>query len=459
MTRVPTPAEKPVRMPPGPRLPRVLQTLGFLIAPPRFIEACHRRYGDAVTFSTLFDSRFVMVFEPDLVKQVFRAPPDQLRAGEANAVLGPVLGERSVLLLDGAEHLRERRLMLPAFHGQRIRAYESVIQSATDDAIDSWLVGETFSLLPSMQAITLEVIARAVFGVTDERRRSEFKRRIRAMLDPVSNRFSMLLFVLSGQRFGGGGGIERFEERRRALDELIYDEIARRRDAPDLNERDDVFSTLLLARDEDGEEMTDVELRDELVTLLVAGHETTATGLAWAFDLLLHDEPALTRLRETLAAGDESYLDATVKETLRIRPVIPAVGRVVRDEPFQLNGYRIPPGVEINPSIVVMHRRGDRYPEPSRFMPERFLAPDPPDTYTWIPFGGGSRRCLGASFASFEMRVVIGRVLERTALEPAGGPEPIERRGITQMPKDGVRVVQTRPPVQSSQRVPARVGA
>jgi cytochrome P450 len=139
--------------------------------------------------------------------------------------------------------------------------------------------------------------------------------------------------------------------------------------------------------------------------------------------------------------------------------VIPAVGRVVRDEPFQLNGYRIPPGVEINPSIVAMHRRGDRYPEPSRFMPERFLAPDPPDTYTWIPFGGGSRRCLGASFASFEMRVVIGRVLERTALEPAGGPEPIERRGITQMPKDGVRVVQTRPPVQSSQRVPARVGA
>jgi cytochrome P450 len=349
--------------------------------------------------------------------------------------------------------------MLPAFHGQRIRAYESVIQSATDDAIDSWPVGETFSLLPSMQAITLEVIARAVFGVTDERRRSEFKRRIRAMLDPVSNRFSMLLFVLSGQRFGGGGGIERFEERRRALDELIYDEIARRRDAPDLNERDDVFSTLLLARDEDGEEMTDVELRDELVTLLVAGHETTATGLAWAFDLLLHDEPALTRLRETLATGDESYLDAAVKETLRIRPVIPAVGRVVRDEPFQLNGYRIPPGVEINPSIVVMHRRGDRYPEPSRFMPERFLAPDPPDTYTWIPFGGGSRRCLGASFASFEMRVVIGRVLERTALEPGGGPESIERRGITQMPKDGVRVVQTRPPVQSSQRVPARVGA
>jgi cytochrome P450 family 135 len=434
-------------MPPGPRLPRVLQTLGFLVAPPRFIEACQRRYGDIVSFSTLFDSRFVMVFEPELVKRVFRAPPEQLRAGEANALLGPVVGERSVLLLDGAEHLRQRRLMLPPFHGQRVRGFESVMQAATDEAIESWPVGSAFPLHPSMQMITLDVITRAVFGVTDGARSEDFKRRVRAMLEPVSTRFSMLLFALSGQRFGGGGAVERFEQRRRALDELIFDEIARRRDASDLEERDDVFSTLLLARDEDGRAMTDAELRDELVTLLVAGHETTATGLAWAFDLLLHDEPAMTRLRDSLAAGDETYLDAVIKETLRIRPVIPAVGRVVRGEPFELNGYVIPPGVEINPSIVVAHRRADRYPEPSRFRPERFLVSDPPDTYTWIPFGGGSRRCLGASFALTEMRVVVRRVLERAALQPVGrGPERVERRGITQVPKEGVRVVQTRPP-------------
>lgn len=441
-------------MPPGPRLPRVLQTLGFLVAPPRFIEACRRRYGDVVSFSTLFDSRFVMVFEPELVKQVFRAPPDQLRAGEANAVLGPVVGERSVLLLDRHEHLRQRRLMLPPFHGERVRAFESVMQSATDDAIDSWPVGPTFTLHPSMQMITLDVITRAVFGVTDGPRSEDFKRRVRAMLEPVSGRFSMLLFALSGQRLGGGGAFERFEQRRRALDELIFDEIARRRDASDLEERDDVFSTLLLARDEEGRAMTDAELRDELVTLLVAGHETTATGLAWAFDLLLHDERALTLLRETLAAGDDTYLDAVIKETLRIRPVIPAVGRVVRGEPFELDGYVIPPGVEINPSIVVIHRRADRYPDPSRFRPERFLASDPPDTYTWVPFGGGSRRCLGASFALSEMRVVVRRVLERAALRHAGsGPERLERRGITQVPKTGVRVVQTRPPTAAAPEV------
>jgi cytochrome P450 len=228
---------------------------------------------------------------------------------------------------------------------------------------------------------------------------------------------------------------------------MIFDEIARRRRVSDLEERQDVFSTLLLARDDEGNEMTDEELRDELVTLLVAGHETTATGLAWAFDLLLRNEQVLARLRETLMMGDESYLDAVVKETLRVRPVIPGVGRVVRGKPYELNGFVIPPGTEINPSIVMIHRRADRYPEPFRFRPERFLVPDPPDTYTWIPFGGGSRRCIGASFALFEMRVVVRRVLERAGLEPVGRrPDKVGRRGVTLVPKEGVRVVQTRPP-------------
>jgi cytochrome P450 len=444
-------------MPPGPRLPRFLQTAGFIFAPPRFIEACHRRYGDAVSFSTLFDSRFVMVFSPELVKEVFRAPPDQLRAGEANAVLGPVLGDRSVLLLDGAEHLRQRKLMLPSFHGQRMRTYESVMRAAADAAIDSWPVGDTFRLLPSMQSLTLEVIMSAVFGVEEGPRREELKRRIRAMLDPVSRRFAVLVFALSGGRFEDNAAIRRFEERRRAVDELIYDEIAQRRRASDLEEREDVFSTLVLARDEDGRAMTDGELRDELVTLLVAGHETTATGLGWAFDLLLHSPRVLARLRETLAAGDDDYLDAVVKEALRIRPVVPAVGRAVRGEPFQLGRWRLPPGTEINPSIVVTHRRGDRYPDPAEFRPERFLEDDPPDTYTWIPFGGGSRRCLGASFATFEMRVVVRRVLERASLQPvAGRPDRLERRGITQVPKEGVRVRQTRAPLPAP---PARAAA
>jgi cytochrome P450 len=429
----------------------VVQTLGFIVGPPRFIEACRRRYGDAVSFSTLFDSRFVMVFHPDAVRQVFQGPSEQLRAGEANSPLGPVLGERSVLLLDGHEHLRQRRLMLPSFHGQRMRAYEAVMEAAADEAIESWPVGRPFPLLPSMQALTLEVIMSAVFGMEVGARREELKRRIRAMVEPVSGRIALLAYALSGGRIGDRGVARRFEERRRAVDELIYDEIARRRQAPDLEEREDVFSTLLLATDEDGEAMTDGELRDELVTLLVAGHETTATGLAWAFDLLLHHELELDRLREALAAGDESYLEAALKETLRVRPVIPAVGRVVRGEPFELGEWVIPPGVEINPSIVVIHRRADLYPEPSRFRPERFLVDDAPDTYTWIPFGGGPRRCLGASFALFEMRTVVRRVLERAELRPLGRrPDPIQRRGITLVPKDGVRVVQTRTPAPAA---------
>jgi cytochrome P450 len=444
------------RTPPGPRLPRALQTLGFLVAPPRFIEACHRRYGDVVSFSTLFDSSFVMVFEPELVKRVFQAPPDQLRAGEANAVLGPVVGDRSVLLLDGGEHIRHRRLMLPAFHGQRMRTYQSVMEAAADRAIDSWPVDREFTLLPQMQALTLDVIMTAVFGVAEGARREELKRRVRALLDPVSRRVGLLI-VLSGRRMGESGAIQRFEERRRALDELIFDEIARRRDAPDLEEREDVFSTLLLARDEDGEPMTDRELRDELVTLLVAGHETTATGLAWALDLVLHDPRVIARLRQTLADGDESYLDAVVKEALRVRPVISGVGRVVRGEPFELDGYVLAPGVEINPSIAVIHRRADRYPEPRRFVPERFLGEDPPDTYTWIPFGGGSRRCLGASFALFEMRVVIRRVLERASLEPVRRrPDRAERRGVTVVPKRGVQVTQTRAPLPAVPSAPTR---
>jgi cytochrome P450 len=287
------------------------------------------------------------------------------------------------------------------------------------------------------------VILRAVFGVREGPRLEELKRRIRAMIDPTASRLGVLVLALSGGRAGSGAG-RRFEERRGAVDELIYEEIGKRREAPDLEQREDVLSMLLLARDEEGEAMTDRELRDELVTLLVAGHETTATGLAWAFELLMRNPPVLERLRASVEEGDggAGYLDAVVKESLRLRPVISGVGRVVREEPFELGGYSIPPGIEINPSIAAIHRRPDSYPEPRAFRPERFLGDDPPDTYTWLPFGGGTRRCLGASFASFEMAVVVRRVLERTRLAPADRrPEKGVRKGITFVPKRGVRVV------------------
>jgi cytochrome P450 len=425
-----------------------MQTLGFLLFPRAWMDSCRRRYGDdAVTFSSLFDPQFVMVFHPDLVKQVFRGPPDRLRAGEANAPLGAVLGQRSVLLLDGAEHLRHRRLMLPAFHGERMREYEEVMRDAADRAIDGWPVGEQFTLLRTMQSLTLDVIMSAVFGIEAGPRQEELKRRIRAVIDPVGSRRGVLLMVLSGGRLGMQAGIREFEQRRRELDELIFEEIAERRGVPDLEQRSDVLSMLLLARDDDGHAMSDRELRDELVTLLVAGHETTATGLAWAFELLLRNPAVLERLRASFEEGGESYLDAVVKETLRLRPVVPGIGRVVRGGPFELGDFVIPDGVEINPSIATIHRRADCYPNPAAFRPERFLGDDAPDTYTWLPFGGSTRRCLGASFATFEMRVVIKRVLERTSLRAVGRPEKGVRRGVTIVPKRGVRVVQTAPPV------------
>ncbi len=437
------------RMPPGPPLPRAIQTAGFMIGGMRFLEACRRRYGDAVTFGTVFDNRFVMLFDPDLVKELFQGSAERLHAGEANAMLGPIVGQRSVLLLDGAEHLRHRRLLLPPFHGPRMQGYAELMLESTDLEIDAWPVREPFPMIPSMQSLTLRVITRAVFGFQAGAEEQELRERLRAMIDPVGRpRGMMVLFMLTRRR-SDRPGVRRFEESRRAVDEILFAEIARRRADSALADRDDVFSALLLAEDEHGERLSDQEVRDELMTLLLAGHETTATGLAWTFDLLLHHPAVHKRALE----GDDAYLDAVVKESLRMRPVIPGVGRVVSGEPLALNGWVIPPGVEINPSIRIMHQRDDLYPDAAAFRPERFLGADAPDTYTWIPFGGGTRRCLGASFAQMEMRIVLRRVLERCALR-ASDPklDEVQFRGITQAPRNGVMVTQDREPRAGSGR-------
>jgi cytochrome P450 len=448
------PATPETRLPPGPPLPRAIQTLGFLVGGPRYLEACRRRYGGAVYMRTLFDDGFVMVFDPALVRQLFQGSGDQLHAGEANALLGPVVGERSVLLLDGGEHLRHRRLLLPPFHGQRMRTYEEVITRATDAEIDAWPVGEPFAVMPHMQALTLEVILQAVFGYAPGPAEAELAARIRAFIDPLARPQTpqMLLRILR-DRFRGRTPLDMLTPRRRAVDELLYAEIARRRALPqaELEGRDDVFSGLLLAEDEEGERLTDQEARDELLTLLLAGHETTATGLAWTIDLLLHHPAILARAQQAAATGEIAYLDAVAKEALRIRPVIPGVGRVVREQPFGLGQWVIPVGVEINPSIRVIHRRPDLYPAPDEFRPERFLdAESSPDTYSWVPFGGGTRRCLGASFALMEMRLILQRVLTRTRLEPVSGKlDRVQFRAITLAPRDGVRVLQRQPPLPS----------
>jgi cytochrome P450 len=430
-------------MPPGPPLPRLVQTALMTVVGHPYLEWVNRRYGDAATIRTLFQPEpAVALFDPGLTKQLFQGPHEQLNAGEANAILGPLLGQRSVLVLDGIEHMRQRRLLLPPFHGKVLQRYEQAIVEATDAEIDRWPLHREFAVMPSMQSLTLRVIANVVFGITPGES-TELMTALRGYIDPVGQPRSMrALLAVALERVGLGGGkrLQEFHARRRAVDELLYAEIERRRALPEdeLAAGEDVFSALLLATDEAGERLSDVEIRDELLTLLVAGHETTATGLAWALDLMLHTPAVLAQAKQ----GDDVYLDALFKEALRIRPVIGLVGRVVRGAPFALGEWVIPAGCEINPWILVMHRRADLYPEPQAFRPERFLSDDGPDTYTGIPFGGGTRRCIGAAFAATEARLILRRILARTELRAASPePEKVQIRVITYTPRNGTRVI------------------
>jgi cytochrome P450 len=295
-----------------------------------------------------------------------------------------------------------------------------------------------------MQTITLEVIVRVVFGVRGLARFEELSAALRKVLEPMGGRLRAVLSILAGDGFDGGPDAARFAARRAAVDALLYDEIIQRRGAPDLAERDDVLSMLLLATDEEGRGMTDTEVRDELVTILLAGHETTATGLAWTFEQLVRHPGVLREVRRELDAGGHEYLDAVIKESLRARPVLPNVGRVLA-EAHELFGHVLPAGTGVLPSITLLHRRAATFPEPEAFRPERFLGAGP-SGYAWIPFGGGIRRCLGASFALLEMRVVLQTVLRELDLVPARrAPEGVVRRGITLTPADGGRVVAREP--------------
>ena len=429
-------------LPPGPMTPAAVQMGEWIMRPVPFIERCRARYGD------FFTVRFVMgnvvwICDPDVIKRVFTGDPDVLHAGEGNAApLEPIMGRNSVLLLDEPEHMRQRKLMLPSFHGERMQRYGELMHEITDRDVDGWPVGTPFPLRIRTQAITLEVIMRAVFGVDDAERLARLRDALSPLLDMGTNQLAMVSIAFPIMRRTLGKRVwDRFMGLRAEADELIYDEIHRRREDPSTPDRDDVLSVLLQARDEDGSPMTDAELRDELITLLVAGHETTATSISWAFDLLLHHPDKLARLREEIASGGDEYLEAVIKETLRIRPVVPGVVRKLT-EPLELRGYEIPAGTRVAPNIYLTHMNPAVYPEPKRFLPERFLD-NGADTYSWIPFGGGIRRCLGASFAMYEMKVVIPAILQRVEAEAAGPSEHIRRRAITFAPHEDARIVVT----------------
>jgi cytochrome P450 family 135 len=402
------------------------------------------RYGDVFSSHFPFFGRIVYVADPALVKEVFTGDPTTFHAGEANAtVLGDALGDHSLLTLDEGRHLSQRKLLLPPFHGAAVRRYTEVMAEATAREVERWPVGRSFSLRPHMQAITLDVILRAVFGVRDGERMDRF----RETIPRLGNLSSVLDWLPFMQRdLGGLTPAARFRKAVAAVDELIYAEIEERRELGE--ERDDVLTLLLGARHEDGSAMTDVELRDELMTLLTAGHETTATGLSWAFERLLRTPQVMERVLDSL--DDDDYLDAVVKETLRVRPVIMDVARkLTRD--VEIGGWHLPAGTMVLPAIAALHARPDLYPAPEEFRPERFLS-DGAESYAWIPFGGGVRRCIGAAFAQVEMRVVLREVLRRVRLRAdSTRAERPQIRHVTVVPSRGCRVV-------VEERLPVRDG-
>jgi cytochrome P450 len=405
--------------------------------PLQTLEECQARFGDMFTYRLPYEGTWVFVSDREAVKQVFTGDPRLLHAGEANIILLPVLGAHSVLLLDEPEHMAQRKLMLPPFHGKRMQAYSEVMSDVAAEEIDRWPTDDPIRARPRMQAVTLEVILRAVFGIEEGEGLTQLRDELRGALGELSNPRRLIFPIILGPK-----RLQRYPAFRRLLDgvdALIYPEIQARRGAPDLAERDDILSLLLQARHEDGSPMNDRELRDELMTLLVAGHETTATGLSWAIELLSRHPEELARLEDELAAGNEEYLDAVVKETLRLRPVIALVLRKLV-EPMEIGGRLLPAGVSVAPAIHLVHRNPEIYPEPERFRPERFLE-QPPGTYTFIPFGGGVRRCLGASFAEFEMAVVLRELVSRRRIRPVGGPEHPVRSTITNVPSRDAEII------------------
>jgi cytochrome P450 len=421
-------------LPPGPRAPAVVNSARLVARPIESLLGWHRRYGEVVTVPLLIFGTGVYVADADAIRELFTGDQSDLHAGEANAPLAAVLGERSVLVLDGPEHLRQRRLLLPPLKGPAVHGSRGVIREIAEAEVARWRVGERLVLRERMRAVTFEVIARIVFGVSEPARIERLRDALTAVVDATAMLMLPELLRRDLGRLSPWGRLRRVRER---ADALIYEEIASRRRQPDLVDRGDVLSLLLAARDEQGRPMTDEELRDELLTMLLAGHETSATSLAFTFDLLLHHGKELERLRAAL--DDDAYVAAVVSESLRLRPVIDAPERTLQ-RPRTIAGHELPAGIRVYPSIVAVHYREDLYPQARRFRPDRFLD-GRTSAYTWLPFGGGIRRCIGAALAEAEIAEVLRVVLERVELRPVR-PEPdrVVMRGITLVPSRGVEV-------------------
>jgi cytochrome P450 len=422
-------------LPPGPPLPATVQAGLFLLMPLAFLHFCHRRYGDRFTVQIPGWGTLVYLAARDDIKVLMRGDPAVYHAGAANIPLAEILGPRSVLVVDDEDHHRSRGLMLPAFHGDSVRRQVAEMVEITADEVSRWPVGERFPLLPRMQAITLEVILRTVIGVHDELRLA----RLRHALPPMVEIGSPMQLLPPPKMLRNVGLWRRRKENKARSHTLLMDEIVRCRQDPNLARRTDVLAMMVRTIAESDQTMDDDELVDQLVTLLLAGHETTATALAWTFERLTRNPALLARTAEAAETGDDAWLDAVCKESLRSRPVVFQIGRQLTED-VELAGYRIPAGMMLAPSIDLVHRDPRYYPEPAEFRPERFLD-QRADSSVWLPFGGGIRRCLGATFAQVEMRTVLREILRRVELTPTTTrDESVKVRHVTLVPRQGAMV-------------------
>jgi cytochrome P450 len=436
----------PIALPPAIALPRLVQAMGFGLRPLGFNLSNQRRFGDVWQMEIpTRRNAFAVTCHPDHIKSVFTAKPDEAPSATAESPLRPILGPNSVLNLIGPRHMRQRKLLLPPFHGEAVKQYVEMIREVAEREIDRWERGRKLALAPRMQAVTLDVIMAGVFGIEGTAQPGSLEHNLKETLRGflrISTRPYWLLVELQNMGHPEPRGLLKMVLSR--TDKLLYEVIRRRRAEGANGDRRDILSLLLEARDEDGEPLTDAELRDELATLVLAGHETTANSLAWTFERLVRFPAAYDRLREAVRSGSEAeadaFVEATIYEGMRTRPVIPMVVRLVQ-RPWRLGPYVVPAQTPVALSIVGVHHREDVYPEPYVFRPERFLDRKP-GTYTWIPFGGGIRRCLGATLAMAEQQLVLGAIARRTDLAAADpAPEPARQRNVTMIPGRGGQVV------------------
>jgi cytochrome P450 len=442
-------------LPPGPKVPSVVQLIATWKRPAASVQRLRERYGTRFTVQLPFQPPFVLLSDPREIKELFTAPPDVLHPGEGGRILEPIVGRNSVILLDEGPHLEQRKLLLPAFHGEKMKQLTGLMSELAEREVDSWPRERPVALHPRLQRLTLEIVLHAVFGLERGQRLDDLRDLLTEVLSFGESPLSVLPAV---QRFLGWlPSLRRFNTRVARADELVFELIEERRAEGDDERRSDILTMLLRARHEDGSPMSAQEIRDELMTALVAGHETTASQLAWGFERLAREPRVVERLAQESDAGDEDeYLTATINEILRLKPVLPNAEPRLTMKPVKIGGFEYPPGVLLLASAFLVQRDPSIYPEPYAFRPERFLG-NPPGTYTWIPFGGGRRRCLGASFALQEMKIVVRTVVSRCELSaPKAEPERTARRSITLSPAGRATVVlreRRRDPVESGEQL------